>query len=103
MERTTGGDGVIVGQRLAFAAVSLTLGICSFISLLGMEKAALAIVFGVLATRGRGARPTMRLAFARLGMALGALYITLLVVLMIAFREDVIRFFEFIERFDAGR
>ena len=41
--------GLIVGQKLAFAAASLTLGVCAFISLLGVEKANLAIVFGLLA------------------------------------------------------
>ena len=92
---------VIVGQKLAFAVVSLTLGVCSFISLLGIEKAILAIVFGTLAMKNHGVRPPIRLGFARFGVALGVLYIILGAVLLIVFREDVMRFFEFMERFKA--
>jgi hypothetical protein len=44
-------DYTILGQKYAFATASLILGISSFVSLLGLEKAILAIVFGWLALR----------------------------------------------------
>ena len=96
------GQDLIIGQKLAFSAASLTLGICSFISLLGMEKAILAIIFGVLAMRNSNARPAMRLGFARSGVVLGVLQIVLVAVLLIVFREEVMRFFEFLERFETA-
>ncbi len=87
---------------MAFAAASVTLGICAFISLLGVEKAILAIVFGVLAMKNGGACPAKRLGLARFGVLLGILHILLVAVLLTLFREEVMRFFEFMERFQAG-
>ncbi len=94
---------LIVGQKLAFAAASLTLGVCSFISALGVEKAVLAIVFGVLALRNTTARPQTRLGLARFGILLGILHVTLLVVLLIIFRQETMRFLEYLNRFQVQR
>ena len=88
---------LIRGQRLAFAGASLALGICSFISLLGVEKAILAIVFGVLALRNAPGRP-MAHGRARLGIVLGGLQIALVLALLVVFHDDVMRFFESMER-----
>ncbi|MEJ2650040.1 MAG: DUF4190 domain-containing protein [Sedimentisphaerales bacterium] len=44
-------QGVIVGQKYAYATASLLLGIICFINLLGMERAILAIVFAILALK----------------------------------------------------
>lgn len=96
------GPDLIAGQKLALAGASLALGVCSFISLLGMEKAILAIVFGLLAMRNGSGRPATRLAWARFGVILGVLQIVLVLGLLIAFREQVMRFFEFMERFEAA-
>ena len=51
-------ESVILGQKYAFATVSLILGIFSFVNLLGLEKPILAIIFGWLALR---AKPEPRL------------------------------------------
>jgi hypothetical protein len=40
---------LVVGQKYAYATASLLLGIASFISLLGFEKAILTVVFAWLA------------------------------------------------------
>ncbi len=96
------GRDLIVGQKLAFAAASLTLGICSFISLLGMEKAILAIVFGVLAMRNGKSLRVGRLGLARFGLALGILHIVLIIVLLVVFREELMRVLEYLERFDTA-
>src|SRR5258708_8038508 len=42
---------VILGQKYAYATVSLVLGVFCFINLAGMEKALLAVIFGWLALR----------------------------------------------------
>ena len=45
----THNEHAVLGQKYAFATAALLLGIISFISMLGVEKAVLAIVFGWLA------------------------------------------------------
>lgn len=96
------GQDLIIGQKLGFAAASLTLGVCSFISLLGVEKAILAIVFGALAMKNSRHVPRKRLGLARFGVVLGVLHIALIAVLFIVFREDVMRLFEVLERFETA-
>ena len=95
------GRELLTGQKLAFAAASLTLGVCSFISLLGMEKAILAIVFAVLALRNGGVRIPVRRGFARFGVALGILQIVLVCTFLILYWDRVLQFFDFVERFKA--
>lgn len=69
----------VLGQKYAFATVSLILGIFCFINLLGLEKPILAIIFGWLALRSK---PEPELVehrvWAKAGVALGV--ITLIVV-----------------------
>jgi hypothetical protein len=87
----------------SFAAASLTLGVCSFISALGVEKSILAIVFGVLALRNTTPRPGTRLGLARFGILLGILPLALLVVLLAIFRQEAMRFLEYLNRFQVQR
>ena len=42
---------VILGQKYAYATASLLLGISCFVSLIGLEKAILAIIFARLALK----------------------------------------------------
>ena len=44
-------QGVILGQKYAYATASLLLGIICYINMLGIERAILAIIFAVLALR----------------------------------------------------
>jgi hypothetical protein len=77
-------ESAVLGQKHAFAAASLLLGIASFISLLGLEKGLLAVVFGVLALK---ANPlpllAKRRAWARTGLGLGVAHIVLVLGLVI--------------------
>jgi hypothetical protein len=62
----------------------LAVGVISFVSLLGVEKASLAVVLGVLAIRGAAAGASGR----RLGLAailLGGLFVVTLIVLLVLF------------------
>jgi hypothetical protein len=65
---------VVLGQKYAYATISLMLGIACFINLAGMEKAILAIIFARMALR---TSPTPELSerrsWAKTGLALGAL------------------------------
>ncbi len=72
------------GQKYAFATASLLLGIASFISLLGVEKGILAILFGILALRAQPL-PALakRRAWGKTGIVLGAFHISLVVVIVL--------------------
>jgi len=71
------------GQKVAFAAASLAVGIISCIHALGMEKGILAVVFGWLALKGKeGLKEGTRRTWAIVGIVLGAI-MTVLVPLML--------------------
>jgi hypothetical protein len=65
---------LVLGQKYAYATAALVVGITSFIGLLGMEKAIVAVIFGWLALRPSPA-PALadRRGTAITGMVLGAL------------------------------
>lgn len=65
---------LVLGQKYAFATISLILGLACFINLAGMEKAVLAIVFGWLALKSTPA-PALRArrVWAQTGLILGTL------------------------------
>jgi hypothetical protein len=58
------------GKRVGLGIAAAVMGVVSFLSMLGMEKAAVAIVLGVLATRSAKAK---RLGLA--GIALGSVFV----------------------------
>jgi hypothetical protein len=71
-------EAAVLGQKYAFATASLILGLLCFVNLAGLEKAVLAIVFGVLALRRRPAPVLVqRRTWARTGVALGVAVIVL--------------------------
>jgi hypothetical protein len=63
----------VLGQKYAYATISLILGIACFITLAGMEKAILAVVFGWMALKSSPA-PVLkeRRVWAKVGLILGA-------------------------------
>ena len=63
----------VLGQKHAFATASLIMGITSYVSFLGMEKGAVAILFAWLALRTSPA-PMLeeRRRWAQTGLVLGA-------------------------------
>ena len=69
-----------------FAVVSLVIGVFSFVTLFGLEKAILAVVFGFLALRRIGKNSQLRgrgLAIA--GVVLGGIAVVLLIVIGVYF------------------
>jgi Na+-driven multidrug efflux pump len=81
-------DMYIAGRRDGFGIAAVVVGIITFVSLLGIEKAVVAIVLGALAMQGarKGSRAR------RLGgvaLILGITFEVALVVLLIVFREEV--------------
>ena len=63
---------VVLGQKYAYATISLILSIACFINLAGMEKAILAVIFARMALR-TSPPPLLRerRAWAKTGLALG--------------------------------
>jgi hypothetical protein len=65
---------IVLGQKYAYATISLVLGLACFINLAGLEKALLAVIFGWLALKSTPA-PALkaRRVWAQTGMVLGLL------------------------------
>lgn len=65
---------IVLGQKYAYATISLILGLACFINLAGLEKAVLAVIFGLLALKSAPA-PVLkaRRVWARTGVVLGIL------------------------------
>ena len=75
-------EAAVVGQKYAYATASLILGLLSFVNLAGMEKAALAIVFGALALGSQPPALAQRRVWAKTGIALGSGVIVLVPALI---------------------
>jgi hypothetical protein len=72
-------SGMVLGQKYAYATAALLVGIISYIQLLGIERAILAIVFAWLALRGE---PKPRLEKGRLWAKIGLVLAVVMVVLV---------------------
>ncbi len=97
-------DSTVLGQKYAFATVSLVLGVFCFINLLGLEKPILAIIFGYLALRSNpGPILKEHRAWAKIGVTLGAIML-ILVPLIIIFNFDRLReIFELLTKINGSR
>jgi len=69
-------------MRSGFAVASLIVGIFSFVQLLGAEKAALAILFGILDLREIKGEELTGKNLAIIGIVLGIAYIVILIALL---------------------
>ena len=81
---------VVLGQKYAYATAALMLGIASFVNLLGMEKAILAIIFARLALKSEPP-PALKIRrdWGQAGLVLGLLQVVLISVLIIIFRNEL--------------
>jgi hypothetical protein len=74
------------GKKSEFAIASLIMGIVSFIQIINLEKAIVAIVFGVLALRSIAREPgTKGKKLAVAGMILGIIGVTLTSVMTVKY------------------
>jgi hypothetical protein len=97
-------ESLILGQKYAFATVSLILGIFSFVNLLGLEKPILAIIFGWLALRTQPApQLTQHRVWAKTGVVLGTIVLILLPALIILNFHRLQEFIEVLSKLDGGR
>jgi hypothetical protein len=84
---------VVLGQKYAYATISLILGLACFINLAGLEKALLAMIFGWLALKATPA-PVLkaRRVWAKTGLVLGTL-VLILIPTIILLNLDRLRVF----------
>ena len=95
---------LILGQKYAFATVSLVLGIFCFVNLLGLEKPILAIIFGWLALRSvPEPKLTQHRIWAKVGVVLGSIVLVLIPVLIIINFDRLREFVEVLSRLNGGR
>jgi hypothetical protein len=94
----------VLGQKYAFATVSLVLGISCFFNLLGLEKAILAIVFGWLALK-KEPLPELKehRLWAKIGIILGVLPLILLPLLIILNFDRLRQIIEALEKLSGGK
>ena len=75
---------LVLGQKYAYATISLILGLACFVNLAGMEKAVLAVIFASLALKSTPApRLKARRAWAQVGLTLGILVLIVIPTLII--------------------
>jgi hypothetical protein len=85
------------GRRVGFGVSALALGLVTFLSLLGAEKAILAIALGALAVRGGDPSPLSR----RLGTAaivLGVVFLLTLAVVLVVFWDRAVEFVRLLQQ-----
>jgi ABC-type transport system involved in cytochrome c biogenesis permease subunit len=92
MREISSHEGIVLGQKYAYATAALMVGIASYVQLLGIERALLAIVFAGLALRPNPApRLEDRRLWAQVGLALGVVMLvvvpTIVIVKFDALRE----------------
>lgn len=84
-------EGIVLGQKYAYATAALMVGIASYIQLLGIERAILAIIFACLALRPSPApRLADRRLWAQAGLALGVVMLVLVPTVVIV-KFDALR------------
>ena len=75
---------VVLGQKYAYATISLILGLACFINLAGIEKAILAVIFARLALKSSPPPSlTAHRAWAQTGLALGILVLVVVPTLIL--------------------
>lgn len=78
------------GRRVGFGISALALSVVTYLSLLGFEKAILAIVLGALAMQAGQRTLARRLGI--ISIALGVIFMVTVIVLIIVFQEKVMEF-----------
>jgi hypothetical protein len=89
-------EAYLTGRRTGIAISALALSIVTYLSLLGFEKAILAIVLGIIALKGAQTKSLSR-RFGILSICLSVLFMVSAIVFLIIFREKVMEFIGFLK------
>ena len=91
MREISSNEGVVLGQKYAYATAALMVGIAGYIQFLGIERAILAILFAYLALRPSPVpRLENRRLWAQVGLALG-LIMLVIVPTIVLIKFDALR------------
>lgn len=95
---------IVLGQKYAYATISLILGLACFINLAGLEKAMLAVIFGWLALKSTPA-PALktRRVWAQTGMVLGILVLVIVPTIILLNLDRLRVIVETLMRLSEGR
>ncbi|HSB09773.1 MAG TPA: hypothetical protein VLM38_09845 [Blastocatellia bacterium] len=94
----------VLGQKYAYATISLVMGIVCFVNFAGLEKAILAIVFGWLALKHTPPPDlTQRRRWAKAGITLGILLLLVVPTVIILNLERLRGFIEALQKLSDGR
>lgn len=85
------------GRRVGIGVSALAIGLVSFLSLLGAEKAILAIVLGTLAVRGSNGG-TLPRRLGRAAIVLGALFLLTMGLVLIVWWDKVVEFVQLMQQ-----
>ena len=97
-------ESLILGQKYAFATVSLILGIFSYVNLLGLEKPILAIVFGWLALRAQpGPQLVQHRVWAKAGVVLATIVLIALPLIILLNLDHIRELIALLSKLDGGR
>lgn len=97
-------ESLILGQKYAFATVSLILGIFSYVNLLGLEKPILAIVFGWLALRAQpGPQLIQHRVWAKAGVVLATIVLIALPLIILLNLDQIRELIALLSKLDGGR
>lgn len=95
---------LVLGQKYAFATVSLVLGLFCFVNLLGLEKPILAIVFGWLALR---TQPEPKLVehrgWAKAGVTLATIMLIVVPTIVILNLDRLREMIDVLSKLNGGR
>ncbi len=88
-ERNEMTDAFRAGRRVGFGISALVLSLVGFLSLLGAEKAILAMVLGALAIRGSG-HGTLARWLGMIAICLGTVFLLTVAVVLIVYWDRVL-------------
>jgi len=94
----------VLGQKYAYATISLILGVACFINLAGMEKGILAIIFAWMALKSSPAPLlTERRAWAKTGLVLGVGLLVVVPTIILLNLDRLRSFVEALQRMSNGK
>lgn len=95
---------IVLGQKYAYATISLILGVACFINLFGLEKAMLAVIFAWLALKTTPTPAlTARRAWAKTGLVLGIVALVVVPTIIILNLDRLRVFVEALSKLSTGK
>jgi hypothetical protein len=100
LDRATSSDAETVayreGQRDGLAAAAVAISLLSFINLFGIEKAFLAIFFGILAMRGTTSLERAY-GWSRIAIVIAIIHVVVVAILLVVYHNTFVQLLHFIE------